>query len=301
MECLPLRKITLSLLGLGAASLCVYVAESVSLAGEHIQPPAAVSAAATAAASRVALAADTPVATATTTAGVAHAAGPAAASAVAGPAEPAQPAETVPAPATGAAVEPLRAIPALSQLPELPNGCEAVAATMLLNWAGLPISKEDVAAALPKGELPYTNEDGAVVGGNPRDVFVGDPFDVGYGIYHAPIAALMQQWLPGRIEDVTGIAFASLLELPAKGRPVMVWATEHMDMPYLDLEWEDPDGELVEWYQPEHALLLVGSDDEYAYLNDPMTGRQEAYSLDAFEQAWEAMGSQAITARQAKL
>ncbi|MGG1513940.1 C39 family peptidase [Paenibacillus oryzisoli] len=296
-----MRKITLSLLGLGAAFLCVYVAELVSPAGEHVQP-AEVSAAATAAVTMVALSADAPVATTAATtvdAGDANAARPAAASAVVGPAEPAQPAEAVPASATRAAAEPLRAIPALSQLPELPNGCEAVAATMLLNWAGLPISKEDVAAALPKGELPYTNEDGAVIGGNPRDVFVGDPFDVGYGIYHAPVAALMQQWLPGQIEDVAGIAFARLLELPTKGSPVMVWATEHMDMPYLDLEWEDPNGELVEWYQPEHALLLVGSDDEYAYLNDPMTGHQEAYGLDAFEQAWEAMGTQAITARRA--
>jgi uncharacterized protein YvpB len=187
------------------------------------------------------------------------------------------------------------AIPALSQLPELPNGCEAVAATMLLNWAGLPITKEEVAHALPTGDMPYENEFGAFVGANPKDVFVGDPFDVGYGIYHTPVAKLMNQWLPGHVRDLTGASFEDLLGVIAKGSPAMIWATEHMDSPYFDLEWEDETGELVPWYQPEHALLLTGWDDDYAYMNDPMTGEQEAYPLASFKEAWEFMGSQAIT------
>lgn len=189
----------------------------------------------------------------------------------------------------------IKGITPLSQLPELPNGCEAVAATMLLNWAGLPITKAEVADALPKGDMPYENEDGAFVGSNPKDVFVGDPFDVGYGIYHTPVAKLMNQWLPGHIRDLTGTSFDDLLSVVAHGSPAMIWATEHMDTPYLDLEWEDEKGELVPWYQPEHALLLTGWDDDYAYMNDPMTGEQETYSLAAFKEAWELMGSQAIT------
>lgn len=189
----------------------------------------------------------------------------------------------------------IQAIPALSQLPELPNGCEAVAATMLLNWAGLPVTKEEVAHALPTGDMPYENEYGAFVGANPKDVFVGDPFAIGYGIYHTPIAKLMNQWLPGHVRDLTGTSFDDLLGVISGGNPAMVWATEHMDTPYLDLEWEDETGELVLWYQPEHALLLTGWDDDYAYMNDPMTGEQEAYPLLAFKEVWEHMGSQAIT------
>lgn len=264
---MPLKKMTLCLLGCLTAAVCFYLAETdFSAAHSHTaqaSPAPAVGEAAP---------------------------GPAALPAVAAsPAVAATPVKLV------AAQSQLRDIPALAQLPELPNGCEAVAATMLLKWAGLPISKAEVAEALPKGDLPYTNEDGAMVGGNPRDVFVGDPFDVGYGIYHTPVAQLMEQWLPGRVKDLTGASLDALLAQLSQGRPVMVWATEHMDTPYLDLTWEDPDGELVNWYQPEHALLLVGVDDETAYLNDPMTGEQEAYDLDAFQQAWEAMGSQAIT------
>ncbi len=185
--------------------------------------------------------------------------------------------------------------PALSQLPELPNGCEAVAATMLLNWAGLPVTKEEVADALPRGEMPAENADGAFVGGNPEDVFVGNPYKAGYGIYHKPMYATMNQLLPGRFKDITGASFETLLSVIEAGKPAMIWATEHMDTPYLDLEWQDDKDRLVEWYQPEHALLLTGWDDDYAYMNDPMTGQQEAYVLSDFKQVWELMGSQAIT------
>ncbi|OPH50685.1 hypothetical protein BC351_35835 [Paenibacillus ferrarius] len=189
---------------------------------------------------------------------------------------------------------PLQSIPAISQLPELPNGCEAVAATMLLNWAGVPVTKEEVADALPRGPMPYENEDGAFVGGNPQDVFVGDPYGIGYGIYHKPIAHMMEHWLPGRVKDISGASFEELLAVISSGRPAMVWATEHMDTPYLDLEWEDEDDQLVQWYQPEHALLLTGWDEDTAYLNDPMTGKRESYGIADFRSAWELMGSQAI-------
>ncbi|NQX70007.1 C39 family peptidase [Paenibacillus alba] len=188
----------------------------------------------------------------------------------------------------------LQSVPAISQLPELPNGCEAVAATMLLNWAGVPVTKEEVAAALPRGPMPYENEDGAFVGGNPQDVFVGDPFGIGYGIYHKPIAHMMEQWLPGRVKDISGASFEELLAVISSGRPAMVWATEHMDTPYLDLEWQDEDDQLVKWYQPEHALLLTSWDEDAAYLNDPMTGKRESYGIADFKSAWELMGSQAI-------
>ncbi|NOV03626.1 C39 family peptidase [Paenibacillus planticolens] len=184
---------------------------------------------------------------------------------------------------------------AISQLPELPNGCEAVAATMLLNWAGLPVTKEEVADALPRGEMPTENEDGAFVGGNPEDVFVGNPYDAGYGIYHKPVFFTLNSLLPGRLTDITGTSFENLLSVIAAGKPAMIWATEHMDTPYLDLEWQDDEDRLVEWYQPEHALLLTGWDDDYAYMNDPMTGQQEAYALSDFKHVWELMGSQAIT------
>jgi uncharacterized protein YvpB len=186
-------------------------------------------------------------------------------------------------------------VPPIPQLPELPNGCEAVAATMLLNWAGSPVTKEEVAEALPKGDMPYVNDEGAWIGSNPYEVFVGDPFGVGFGIYHKPMAQLLNHYLPGQIKDLTGSSFDDLLETVKSGRPVMVWATEHMDTPILEDEWQIEDGTQIDWYDPEHALVLTGWDDDHAYMNDPMTGEQEAYNLWGFKTVWESMGSQAIT------
>lgn len=186
-------------------------------------------------------------------------------------------------------------VPILSQLPQLPNGCEAVAATMLLNWAGLDVTKEEIAEALPKGDMPSMNDDGAWVGANPSQVFVGDPFGVGFGIFHTPVAELLDQYLPGQIEDLSGSSFNELLGTIRSGRPVMIWATEHMDTPYAEDEWQDAEGNLIEWYEPEHALILTGWNDDYAYLNDPMTGANEQVDLWNFQDVWEAMGSQAIT------
>lgn len=185
----------------------------------------------------------------------------------------------------------------VSQLPDLPNGCEAVAAAMLLNWAGVDVTKEEVAGKLPLGSLPSVNDDGAMIGGNPQREFVGDPFSVGYGIFHKPVADVLDSYLPGEITDVTGSTFDDLLDIIKSGRPAMVWATERMAAPHLTAEWQDKDGSVIEWYDPEHALLLTGWDDDYAYMDDPMTGQEEKYSLGGFKTVWETMGSQAITVK----
>jgi uncharacterized protein YvpB len=186
-------------------------------------------------------------------------------------------------------------VPALSQYPELPNGCEATATTMLLNWAGLDINKTDVANAIPSGPMPSEMEDGSYVGANPEDEFVGDAFSIGYGVFHKPIARLINQLLPDRALDLTGHTFDELLNSVQNGYPVIVWATEQMEVPYEKEAWVDAAGNDVIWNEPEHALLLTGWDDDHAYMNDPITGEKETYNLWGFKTVWEAMGSQAVT------
>jgi uncharacterized protein YvpB len=166
---------------------------------------------------------------------------------------------------------------------------------MLLNWAGVSVKKEDIANALPKGSMPAANDDDAMIGANPQYVFVGDPFSVGYGVFHAPVANVIDTYLPGNIKDITGASFNDLLETIKSGRPAVVWATENMATPNIASVWQDYSGDIVDWYEPEHALLMTGWDDDYAYMNDPMTGKEERYSLWDFKDVWETMGSQAIT------
>ncbi|MDR1449660.1 MAG: C39 family peptidase, partial [Propionibacteriaceae bacterium] len=71
-------------------------------------------------------------------------------------------------------------VPYLSQLPELPTGCEATAIAMLLQYAGLDWSKLDVADALP-------------VSGDPNRGFYGDPHSWNGGvIYPAALLGFFQ-------------------------------------------------------------------------------------------------------------
>jgi uncharacterized protein YvpB len=187
-------------------------------------------------------------------------------------------------------------VPALSQYPELPTGCEATATAMLLQWAGADVTKLDVANALPKEAMPAIQDDGSYVGVNPHSEFIGDPFsDEGYGVFHEPIDKVIGHFLPGRSLDISGATFQELLDTVRGGKPVIVWATEQMTDPVKTDSWEDHDGNLVDWYEPEHALLMTGWDDDHVYMNDPQTGNRETYDLVKFKEVWEQMGSQAVT------
>ncbi|MNJ01113.1 hypothetical protein D3C73_1606400 [compost metagenome] len=46
----------------------------------------------------------------------------------------------------------------------------------------------------------------------------------------------------------------------------------------------------------EHAVLLVGYDDQYVYVNDPWTGKKQfAVDRQQFLETWDVMGRQALS------
>lgn len=183
----------------------------------------------------------------------------------------------------------------IEQFPELPSGCEATAAAMLLRWAGVNVNKEDVANALPKGPVPVSIN-GRLYGGNPNKVFVGDPFqNTGYGVYHSPIASVIDKYLPGQAVDITGKSFTDILRVIDSGRPVIVWATIDLLEPKSVMPWYDENGKKVEWKIPEHAFLLIGYSDTEVILNDPYSGKRVNKPIELFKARWEDMGKQAVT------
>lgn len=191
-------------------------------------------------------------------------------------------------------------VPYLSQFPELPTGCEATAVAMLLQWEDLDVSKEEVASIIPREPMPglEEGEDGEeaalMTGGNPNEAFIGDPESVGFGVYHKPVADAIDHYLPGQAKDLTGISFEGLLHVVENGSPVVVWATVDMAEPELYAEWTDRAGHTVAWYEPEHAMTLVGYDDERVYVHDPYSGGEGVYERELFRDRWEKMGSQAV-------
>jgi len=191
----------------------------------------------------------------------------------------------------------IQGVPIIRQFPQLPTGCEATSATMLLRWAGVNVSKEDVARAIPRGSIPVLRE-GKLRGGNPNSVFVGNPFSKrGYGVYHSPIANVIDRYLPGKALDITGTTFNNLLEIVNSGRPVVVWVTINKAPARVSKIWYDSNGNKVVWKIPEHAVVLVGYTDAHVIVNDPWTGKVERWNRGIFKNRWEAMGRQAVTVK----
>ncbi|WP_176706729.1 C39 family peptidase [Paenibacillus hemerocallicola] len=192
-------------------------------------------------------------------------------------------------------------VPVIDQLPELFNGCEVTSLAMLLEAAGSPVDKMELAERVAKDRTPLVrNEDGAIESwGNPDVGFVGDMTGEtdGYGVYHGPIFQLLAEILPRRAADLTELPFDELLTAVADGRPVVIWTNINFTPETLMETWQSDAGPVqMSWY--EHAVLLVGYDDEYMYVNDPFDGAAaKPIERDTLISSWLQMGSQAVTYR----
>jgi uncharacterized protein YvpB len=190
--------------------------------------------------------------------------------------------------------------PFIDQREKFPTGCESVTAVMALNHAGVDISVEDfIDTCLAKGSMPH-EENGSVVGANPRKAFVGDPYSPDDNGCYAPVIRAAAEKAAGdgyRIVDVSG---KSLKELCARyiraGRPVMLWATMYMRPTRRGDTWKDETDPSVPvtWRNSEHCLLLVGYDKRHYYFNDPLVGARVGYTKSAVKRAYKSMFKQAL-------
>jgi uncharacterized protein YvpB len=188
--------------------------------------------------------------------------------------------------------------PVFAQLPELPAGCEITSLTMLLHYYGIAKSKMELAAEMPKDDTPLTlNADGSIAfWGNPNTGFVGDVTRMqrGFGIYHSGLFPLLKSYIPQAI-DITGESFELFEQQVASGIPVIIWTTIDFNIPYKWVTWDTPLGPLKTTYA-EHAVLLVGYDENNVYLNDPLSGKKQVQvNKDQFIDSWSAMGKQGLT------
>ena len=195
-------------------------------------------------------------------------------------------------------------VPIVNQLDDsnggrvLGDGCEVASLAMLLQFAGVKVTKEELQDAMPT--VPMVDEDG--LHGNPNKAFVGDMAGIigsqgGYSVYHAPVAALAQDYLLNRsfkVVDLSGQNFTVLLKELASGNPVWVITTTSMQPDLLEEVWETPEGTVrVNWML--HSVVLTGYDDKSVYINDPYGYAQNVpYDRAGFEAAWKLMGSQAV-------
>ena len=209
-------------------------------------------------------------------------------------------AATEDAPENPAAVEsavtsaPALDVPWIAQNPQLPRGCEVTSLAMMLRHAGVAADKMTLAAQVRK--VPYFANG---LNGNPYDGFVGNMYDFaqsGYGVYHGPIKALAEQYLPHRVVDLTGASFDDVLTHVAQRRAV--WIITNATFGPLGAgqfqTWHTPSGPVqITWH--EHSVVITGFDASTVSINDPLGGKNKRLARAAFRGAWEQMGRQAIT------
>ena len=175
-----------------------------------------------------------------------------------------------------------------------PTGCEIVSLKMLLKYWNVDIEMQDLINSIPKGEIPYY-EDGSFYGGNPNIEFVGDPNDInGYGVFDKPIENLANKYKLG-INNATGTNLDDILDIVSESRPVLVWVSIDMLEPYVSATWKDKEtDELIKWSANEHAVVIVGFDENNVMVADPLQGSVVSYSKQLFADRYTYFGMKAL-------
>lgn len=153
-------------------------------------------------------------------------------------------------------------VPLIAQRPELPNGCEITAVTMMLQYAGAQVDKMQLAKEMPRSS-------------DPNYGYIGQPWDqTGITIFPNALMNLVEKYA-GSAQDLTGADFNAIKYQIDIGHPVVTWNTLH-GFPY-------------------HALTVTGYDDQYVYYNDCWTNQTTQMGIDQFLQNWDTQNRRALS------
>lgn len=190
-------------------------------------------------------------------------------------------------------------VPYISQRGSLPNGCEAVSATMLLQYWGYMLTAEEfVDQYLPCESICFSTSPWK--GPDPNQAYAGDPRSPtgGFGCFAPVIMESLNKVVKGthQVKNLTGITLEALCrDYIDQGIPAAIWATIDMRAVKKYYLWESEDGsETYEYPGGEHCLVLVGYDDKNYYFNDPLKDGLTAYKKSVVEQRFEALERQAV-------
>lgn len=188
----------------------------------------------------------------------------------------------------------------IAQNPELPRGCEVTSLAMLLNYSGTPVDKMVLAEEIKKDDSSFEIFEDRIYFGNPDYGYVGSMYvlsEPGLGVYHGPIYELLFKYLSEQAVDLTGKNFESILAFLDNEVPVWVITnTKYRELETKDFQtWYTSYGTIQITYSM-HSVLVTGYDEEYIYLNDPYTNKQnKKVDREDFELSWKQMGRQAVT------
>ncbi|RID88131.1 peptidase C39 [Mesobacillus zeae] len=190
-------------------------------------------------------------------------------------------------------------VPLIKQNPELKYGCEVTSLAMLLSYAGKNVDKMELYQKLPKDPEPIHRTSTGDISrwGNPEHGFVGDMTgkEAGYAVFDKPLAHLLEQYLPEQSVNLTGKEFNEVLMHVSRGYPAVVWTTGDYGLPDRWEAWQHGES-AIRTPLDLHAVVLVGHDQNFVYINDPLSGQKQAkVGKQRFIASWKALQSRAVS------
>ena len=192
-------------------------------------------------------------------------------------------------------------VPLIPQKPELKFGCEVTSLAMVLQHAGVKVNKMQLANNIKKDNdsLSISKDGDILQWGDPKEGFVGDITGktIGYAVYVEPLQQLMEHYLPNRTVNLTGKSFDDVLTQVSTGKPVVVWTTGDYKLPDKWASWKHGNENITAPLDL-HAVVLVGFENGYVYINDPLTEKKALkVNKETFIQSWDALEKQALSYR----
>lgn len=177
-----------------------------------------------------------------------------------------------------------------NQYPNYPTGCESVALYILLRYYDVDVTVDDIISKLPKGDIPYYKDE-VLYGGNPYLEFVGSPYSSdSFGVFDVPIYNVALQYKEGIVSG-KGNDLDTVLGIVSQGRPVMVWTSMYLALPYVSRSWIYPKtNEIINWPANEHAVVIVGFNEDYVIISDPIDGKIKYQDRNLFESRYNYYG-----------
>ncbi|MDB6254781.1 C39 family peptidase [Lactobacillus amylovorus] len=187
-------------------------------------------------------------------------------------------------------------VPLENQMPDLPNGCEVTSLSMLMNYYGIKVSKNELAETIQHVDS-FT--DGGKYRGNPHQGFVGHMTiaNAGWCVYNEPLYNVARKYT-SHIENITGSDFLSLIKLVSNGHPVMIITTTTFNKVNNMQTWDTNTGK-VNVTPSSHACVITGYNKpkKVVYVNNPYGYKNQPVNWKNLQASYNQQGRQALYIR----
>ena len=93
----------------------------------------------------------------------------------------------------------------------------------------------------------------------------------------------------------SGFPFNEVINLVKSGKPVMIWTSMGLAVPYISSSWTyKPTGEIISWKANEHAVVMIDVTDTTVIIADPIGGKIKSYSRSLFENRYNYFGRKVL-------